>query len=27
MTTSPRIRPPRDADERTQLLGWLDMQR
>lgn len=25
--TSPRIRPPFDADERTQLLGWLDMQR
>ncbi len=23
----PRIRPPFDADERTQLLGWLDMQR
>ncbi|MCD9590084.1 DinB family protein [Streptomyces sp. 8ZJF_21] len=27
MTTPPRIRPPRNADERTQLLGWLDMQR
>ncbi|MFJ2197660.1 DinB family protein [Streptomyces violaceusniger] len=27
MTTPPRIRPPRTADERTQLLGWLDMQR
>jgi len=25
--TMPRIRPPFDADERTQLLGWLDMQR
>lgn len=23
----PRVRPPRDADERTQLLGWLDLQR
>lgn len=23
----PRIRPPYDADERTQLSGWLDMQR
>lgn len=23
----PRIRPPFDADERTQLVGWLDMQR
>ncbi|MEV5121956.1 DinB family protein [Streptomyces decoyicus] len=22
-----RLRPPHDADERTQLLGWLDMQR
>ncbi|WP_030833795.1 DinB family protein [Streptomyces hygroscopicus] len=27
MTTPPRIRPPRTADERTQLLGWLDLQR
>lgn len=29
MTTSPpsRIRPPYGADERTQLLSWLDMQR
>lgn len=27
MTTPPRIRPPSTADERTQLLGWLDMQR
>ncbi|WP_413803055.1 DinB family protein [Streptomyces iranensis] len=27
MTTPPRIRPHRSADERTQLLGWLDMQR
>jgi uncharacterized damage-inducible protein DinB len=25
--TPPRIRPPHDADERTQLLGWLEMQR
>lgn len=25
--TLPRIRPPFDADERTQLVGWLDMQR
>ncbi len=25
--TPPRIRPPFDADERTQLVGWLDMQR
>ncbi|MGW2559909.1 DinB family protein [Streptomyces sp. NPDC001514] len=25
--TPPRIRPPFTADERTQLLGWLDMQR
>jgi uncharacterized damage-inducible protein DinB len=25
--TLPRTRPPFDADERTQLLGWLDMQR
>ncbi|GAA0673623.1 DinB family protein [Kitasatospora atroaurantiaca] len=25
--TPPRIRPPYGADERTQLLGWLDMQR
>jgi Protein of unknown function (DUF664) len=24
---SPRIRPPLDADERTQLVGWLDLQR
>ncbi|MEU3460514.1 DinB family protein [Streptomyces sp. NPDC006733] len=27
MTPPPRIRPPYDADERTQLVGWLDMQR
>ncbi|WP_338676558.1 DinB family protein [Streptomyces sp. SCSIO 30461] len=27
MTTPPRIRPPFDADERTQLVGWLDTQR
>ncbi|MGW1076964.1 DinB family protein [Streptomyces sp. NPDC002537] len=27
MTSPPRIRPPYDADERTQLLSWLDMQR
>lgn len=27
MTLSPRIRPPYTADERTQLVGWLDMQR
>ncbi|WP_340558647.1 DinB family protein [Streptomyces sp. GSL17-111] len=27
MTTPPRTRPAYDADERTQLLGWLDMQR
>ncbi|WPB88832.1 DinB family protein [Streptomyces malaysiensis] len=27
MPTPPRIRPPRNADERTQLLGSLDMQR
>lgn len=25
--TPPRVRPPFDADERTQLVGWLDMQR
>jgi uncharacterized damage-inducible protein DinB len=25
--TSSRVRPPFDADERTQLLGWLDLQR
>ncbi|MGR8006981.1 DinB family protein [Streptomyces hypolithicus] len=25
--TLPRIRPPHVADERTQLIGWLDMQR
>jgi uncharacterized damage-inducible protein DinB len=25
--TPPRTRPPFDADERTQLVGWLDMQR
>jgi Protein of unknown function (DUF664) len=25
--TLPRIRPPRGADERTQLIGWLDAQR
>ncbi|WP_045863357.1 DinB family protein [Streptomyces sp. WMMB 714] len=25
--TPPRVRPPGTADERTQLLGWLDMQR
>ncbi|MET7901497.1 DinB family protein [Streptomyces sp. NPDC005355] len=25
--TPPRIRPPYTADERTQLVGWLDMQR
>ena len=25
--TSPRIRPPGQSDERTQLLGWLDLQR
>lgn len=25
--TSPRTRPPHVADERTQLLGWLDLQR
>ncbi|MFF5715397.1 DinB family protein [Streptomyces buecherae] len=27
MTTPPRERPPYTADERTQLVGWLDMQR
>jgi len=27
MTPPPRIRPPFVADERTQLVGWLDMQR
>lgn len=27
MTSPPRTRPDRTADERTQLLGWLDMQR
>lgn len=27
MTAPERIRPPYDADERTQLTGWLDMQR
>ncbi|MCX4647594.1 MULTISPECIES: DinB family protein [unclassified Streptomyces] len=27
MTPPPRIRPPYDADERTQLVAWLDMQR
>jgi Protein of unknown function (DUF664) len=25
--TPPRIRPPLGADERTQLVGWLDLQR
>jgi Protein of unknown function (DUF664) len=25
--TAPRIRPPLGADERTQLVGWLDLQR
>ncbi|MGW7360707.1 DinB family protein [Streptomyces sp. NPDC054802] len=27
MTLPPRIRPPFTADERTQLVGWLDLQR
>ncbi|MER0243182.1 DinB family protein [Streptomyces sp. HSW2009] len=27
MTSPPRERPPYTADERTQLIGWLDMQR
>lgn len=27
MTSLPRVRPAYTADERTQLLGWLDMQR
>lgn len=27
MTSPPRERPPYTADERTQLVGWLDMQR
>ncbi|NUP02597.1 MAG: DinB family protein [Nonomuraea sp.] len=27
MTPPPRVRPPFAADERTQLVGWLDMQR
>ncbi len=27
MTTDERLRPPFDGDERTQLVGWLDLQR
>jgi len=27
MVTPPRDRPPFVADERTQLIGWLDLQR
>ncbi|MBW1596653.1 DinB family protein [Streptomyces sp. JJ38] len=27
MTPTPRLRPAYEADERTQLIGWLDMQR
>ncbi|MBB1256636.1 DinB family protein [Streptomyces alkaliterrae] len=27
MTSGERVRPPFDADERTQLVGWLEMQR